>query len=68
MRGTYPNDDAWVWLSDEFAVSAGTLCLDRPESPNSDLLCVRARGHAGRHDHRRGVEITQGLKGESDNG
>ena len=58
MRGTHPRETDRVWLSEEFSVEASGLCLDRPESPNSDHLCVRARGHAGRHEHRYGVRIT----------
>lgn len=43
---------AHCWLADNFSVRTETLCLDRPESPNSDYVCVAAKGHGGRHDHR----------------
>lgn len=45
-------DRAHCWLSDNFSVRTETLCLDRPESPNSDYVCVAVKGHRGRCDHR----------------
>lgn len=43
---------AHCWLSDAFSVPSETLCLDSPESPNSDYVCCKARGHAGAHQYR----------------
>lgn len=64
-RGVYDrhlvDDDARVWLSDEFSVAGRTLCLHRPLSPNGDFMCLRAMGHAGRHEHHVDVRITPAL-------
>lgn len=39
---------AHCWLSEEFSVPSASLCLNRPESPNSDYVCCAAKGHRGK--------------------
>lgn len=46
----------YVWLSDEYSVPEDQLCLHEAQAPNRDFRCVRAIGHAGKHERRWGLD------------
>jgi hypothetical protein len=47
----------FYWPCDHYSISAETLCLDTPPSPNADLRCIRQDGHKGHHEYAWHLDI-----------